>query len=97
LVARWSYEFGFISIHDPTSGEWYDLPTKATPSWAKNECFLRRELRKERGITRLLNQREIEEVWREKQAEMWEEHAPPAALPPGRKPGLRYDEEEEDG
>jgi hypothetical protein len=28
LVARWSREFGFISIHDPTTGEWHDIPMK---------------------------------------------------------------------
>jgi len=62
LVARWSYEFGYISIHDPTTGEWYDVPTSDAPAWAKNECFKRRELRK-KGTTRLLTREELEEVW----------------------------------
>jgi hypothetical protein len=75
LVARWSSEFGFISIHDPTAGEWHDLPTKDAPDWAKRECFKRRELRKYKGITRLLNRAEMEEVWREEEAEMWEHPA----------------------
>ena len=72
LVARWSYEFGFISLHDPTTGEWYDVPTKEAPDWATKECFKRRDLRKERGITRLLTRAEMEEVWEKDKAEMWE-------------------------
>jgi len=87
FVARWSREFGFISIHDPTSGEWYDLPTKEAPEWAKNECFKRRELRKLKGITRLLTQAEMEEVWMEEQVEM--RHAPAAGLAIDRR-GIEY-------
>src|SRR5215212_1320829 len=35
LVARWSRERGYISIHDPTTGEWHDVPTKEAPPWSK--------------------------------------------------------------
>ena len=62
LVARWSHEFSYISIHDPTSGDWYDLPAKDAPKWAKTECFKRRELRK-RGERRMLNREEIEAIY----------------------------------
>jgi hypothetical protein len=72
LVARWSSEFGFISIHDPTTGEWHDLATKDCPEWAKNEAFKRKELRKKQGISRLLKQGEMEQIWEEEQVEMWE-------------------------
>jgi len=75
LVARWSREFEFISFHDPTTGEWYDVAIKDAPDWAKRECFKRRELRKYKGITWLLTQAEMEEVWREEEAEMWEHPA----------------------
>ena len=68
LVARWSPTFGFISIHDPTTGEWYDVPTKSAPQWAKDECFKRRELRKKRGIRHLLNRAELERIWAEEHA-----------------------------
>ena len=27
LVATWSGEFGYVSLHDPTTGEWHDLNT----------------------------------------------------------------------
>src|SRR5215208_3659470 len=28
FVAKWSREQGWISLHDPTSGEWHDFPTR---------------------------------------------------------------------
>ena len=49
LVARWSKEYGFISVHDPTSGEWHDLPMKEAPDWAKSEVFKRKKLKKAGG------------------------------------------------
>jgi hypothetical protein len=87
LVARWSSKFGYIAIHDPTTGEWYDLPTKEAPDWAKRECFKRRELRKYQGITRLLTQAEMEEVWREEETSIW---ASPWR-PDDARDGLIYD------
>src|SRR5919112_1671185 len=75
LIARWSREFGYIAIHDPTSGEWHDVATKDAPAWAKNECAMRRKLRKQRGVTRLLNQQEMEEIWREETPAMWDKPA----------------------
>jgi hypothetical protein len=62
LVARFSYEFGFISIHDPTTGEWHDVPTADAPVWAKKESFKRKELRK-RYESRLLTRYELERIW----------------------------------
>ena len=44
LVATWSGEFGFISMHDPTSGEWHDLHWKDAPGWARWEARKRKEL-----------------------------------------------------
>ncbi len=44
LVATWSVDFGFVSMHDPTSGEWHDLPTKEAPEWAAREARKRKEL-----------------------------------------------------
>ena len=63
LVARWSRQFGYIAIHDPTTGEWHDVTTKEAPAWAKSEAFLRTRLRKVQGITRLLSRAELEQVW----------------------------------
>jgi hypothetical protein len=44
LVARWSSEFGYVSIHDPLEGVWWDVSTKDAPSWAKSEASRRKAL-----------------------------------------------------
>jgi hypothetical protein len=73
LVARWSREFGFISIHDPTTGEWHDIPMKEAPVWAKWEAHKRKELSKFGGVvTQMLTAREMEEIWQEERREMRE-------------------------
>ncbi len=64
LVARFCLEeFGYISLHDPCSGEWCDIPTKEAPEWAKAEAFKRGDLYKA-GERRFLTQKELEEIWR---------------------------------
>ncbi len=65
MVATWSVEFGYISIHDPTTGEWHDLRTEDAPGWAKRETFKRKELYKDgnRKAYRLTS-REMEEIWK---------------------------------
>jgi len=70
LVARWSYEFGYISLHDPTTGEWHDIETNSAPDWAKKECFKRKDLRN-RGTRRLLNREEMERVYAEDIPPVW--------------------------
>ena len=62
LVARWAHEKGFVAVHDPTTGEWHDLPLKDAPGWARRECFKRKELRKLANITILLSRAEMEEI-----------------------------------
>ncbi len=64
LAASWSGEFGFISIHDPTTGEWWDLHWKDAPEWSRWEAKKRKELYKE-GDRRAhrLTSREIAEIW----------------------------------
>jgi len=66
LVASWSREFGFVSLHDPTTGEWHDLPTKEAPAWALDEARLRKQLYRN-GNKRAyrLTSRQIGELWRE--------------------------------
>jgi hypothetical protein len=71
LIARWSSEFGYVSIHDPTTGEWHDLTTKDAPTWAKREAFKRKELRRHEGITRTLSAKEMEANWEKEIAPMW--------------------------
>jgi hypothetical protein len=31
LIATWSALFGYVSMHDPVTGEWHDLQTKDAP------------------------------------------------------------------
>jgi hypothetical protein len=64
LVAKWSREFGFISIHDPTTGEWHDVTTKDAPSWARWEAGTRKRIyRAGRWDAFELNARQMAEIW----------------------------------
>lgn len=76
LVATWSIEFGYVSIHDPTSGEWHDLPTEDALDWAKREARKRKDLYRagNRKAFRL-TAREMEELWESEQVEMWDHPA----------------------
>jgi hypothetical protein len=65
LVARWSREFGYISIHDPTTGDWHDLLMKDAPAWAKKEARKRKELWRFHGVTEILSAKEMEDIWLE--------------------------------
>jgi hypothetical protein len=52
LVAKWaSYKKakGYVTIHDPTSGEWHDLPYRDAPTWARWEATKRSELYRRTG------------------------------------------------
>ena len=64
LVATWSVEFGYVALHDPTSGEWHDLRTKDAPEWPVREARKRKELYRDgnRKAYRLTSQ-EMEEIW----------------------------------
>lgn len=64
LIARWSREFGYISMHDPTTGEWHDVSWKDAPDWAKWEARKRKELYKggDRGAYWLMA-REMRIIW----------------------------------
>jgi len=46
LIAKWSHAFGYVSMHDPLTGEWHDLPVKDAPGWALPEARKRKELYK---------------------------------------------------
>jgi hypothetical protein len=63
LIATWSHEFGFVSIHDPTTGEWHDLTTGDAPDWAVREAFRRKDLYRS-GVRKAyrLTSREMEEI-----------------------------------
>jgi hypothetical protein len=64
LIAKWSRHFGYISIHDPTTGEWHDLKTEDAPDWAKREAFKRKELYRDGNRKAFsLTAPEMEEIW----------------------------------
>jgi hypothetical protein len=46
LVAKWSKMFGYISVHDPTSGTWHDVPTASAEAWMKWEAGTRKTMYK---------------------------------------------------
>src|SRR5919112_4760843 len=65
LIATWSAQFGYVSMHDPATGEWHELQTKDAPEWAVGEARRRKE--QYRGGNRRayrLTSSEIEELWR---------------------------------
>jgi hypothetical protein len=64
LCAAWSYQFTYVSLHDPTTGEWHDLSVKDAPGWAKWEARKRKELyRGGNHKAYRLTSREMEEIW----------------------------------
>lgn len=76
LVAMYSRHFGYISLHDPGSGGWFDLPTKDAPLWAVGEARKRKKLyRNGNRKAYRLTSREMEKVWEAEQQEMWEHSA----------------------
>jgi hypothetical protein len=64
LIATWSIEFGYVSLHDPMTGEWYDLRVADAPGWALWEARKRKELYRDgnRRAYRLTSS-EMEELW----------------------------------
>jgi hypothetical protein len=55
-------------LHDPTTGEWWDLSTTDAPGWAMGEARRRKELYKS-GNQRAyrLTARDMEEAWKSDQ------------------------------
>jgi hypothetical protein len=42
LVIGWSRESGYVSIHDPTTGEWHEVPASGCPPWVLDHAKARR-------------------------------------------------------
>ena len=65
LIATWSAEFGHVSLHDPTTGDWHNLKTTVAPEWAVGEARRRKELYKSgnRWAYRL-SARDMEDLWK---------------------------------
>jgi len=76
LVAKWAnYKKAkrYVTIHDPTSGEWHDLPVKDAPTWAQWEATKRSAIYKRTGDYGAfdLNAQQMRVIW--------EEESPPQA------------------
>lgn len=48
LVIKWSREPGYVSLHDPTTGDWHELAASACPSWILEDARAHRRRSKER-------------------------------------------------
>lgn len=78
LIARWSREFGYISLHDPNTGEWCDINWKDAPDWSQREAFKRKDLFKSRtgkDKYKLDTREEMEEIWQKERVGMSERPA----------------------
>jgi hypothetical protein len=65
LIATWSAQFGYVSMHDPTTGEWHDLQTKDAPEWVVGEARRRKEqYRAGNRRAYWLTSSQMEEHWR---------------------------------
>ncbi|ABG04863.1 hypothetical protein Rxyl_1916 [Rubrobacter xylanophilus DSM 9941] len=42
LVIRWAKEPGYVALHDPTTGEWHELPASGCPQWIVESARLHR-------------------------------------------------------
>jgi hypothetical protein len=49
LVIRWSREPGWISLHDPTTGEWHEVAASGCPPWILEDAKARRRFGGGRG------------------------------------------------
>ena len=42
LVIKWSREPGYLSVHDPTTGDWHELLASGCPPWMLDDAKTRR-------------------------------------------------------
>jgi hypothetical protein len=42
LVIKFSREPGYLSVHDPTTGDWHELPASCCPPWMLEDARARR-------------------------------------------------------
>jgi hypothetical protein len=68
LCSMWVREFGWVAVHDPTTGEWHDIPTKEANygphPWMISEAQRRTRLwRAGDRNAYLLNREQMEQIW----------------------------------
>ncbi len=47
LVIKWSRQPGYIALHDPTTGDWHELPTTDCPPWILEDARAHRRRRRD--------------------------------------------------
>jgi predicted metal-dependent hydrolase len=45
LLIKWSREPGYVSLHDPTTGEWHEVAASSCPQWILDDARARRRRR----------------------------------------------------
>ncbi|MBX6763931.1 MAG: hypothetical protein IRY88_09670 [Rubrobacteraceae bacterium] len=48
LLIKWSRERGYVSIHDPTTGEWHEVKASECPPWVLEDAKAHRRRRGEK-------------------------------------------------
>lgn len=38
LIIKWAKETGYLALHDPTTGEWHEVPASGCPRWMLEEA-----------------------------------------------------------
>jgi predicted metal-dependent hydrolase len=46
LVIKWAKEPGYISLHDPTTGEWHEVASSECPQWILDDARAHRRRRR---------------------------------------------------
>ncbi len=49
LVIKWSKEPGYVSLHDPATGEWHEVPASGCPPWVLDDARAHHRRRKEKA------------------------------------------------
>ena len=48
LIIKWSKDPGYIALHDPTTGDWHELPKTSSPPWMLEDARANRRRREHR-------------------------------------------------
>lgn len=48
LVIKWAGEPGYLALHDPTTGEWHEVPASGCPQWMLDDAKAHRRRRREK-------------------------------------------------
>lgn len=51
-MIKWGKEPGHVSLHDPTTDEWHEVPVSGCPPWVLDDAKAHHRRRKERSVSR---------------------------------------------